>query len=205
MTDLGLRARLELLPSAAGGRRGWIRSGWRPALWFGDSGPAGEPHTHSCLVELVDDESAGPGEVVIATLRPLAFETWPPVEKGSSFEILEGAGVVGHGTVIDIPEETERGAQVRRGLHAALEEWLNERFTDVIRQAAVTGAAQPDLVVHFEGDDGLQHTLIAEVKGSRLTPADVQRLTMDMDARGASLGVIVAAVEPSADVFREVL
>jgi len=205
VADLALSARLELLPRDQGGRRSPIRSGYRPALWFGDTDPAGELQLHSCIVHLHGRDTVEPGESVDADLSPVAFETWPTVAAGARFDVFEGARPVGRGRVLARPEGALASVELRRALHRAFEDWVTERFGSKVERAATTnGRLRPDLVGWFRNGGGERHSLVVEVIARRPWRRDVDRLARMMKEQGALLGMIVALDEPSLAVRNSV-
>jgi hypothetical protein len=198
MAELALRARLKLLPRDQGGRKGPIRTGYRPALWFGDTAPTGELELHSCVVHLRGRDAAEPGDSIEADLAPIAIETWPAVATGTRFDVFEGTRPVGRGRLLAGPQEAVVSAELRRALHEALEDWVTERFGSKVERAAHgDGRMRPDLIGWFQDDRGDRQALVVEVVARRPIKRDVVRLARMMEAEGALLGLIVALDEPS--------
>lgn len=205
MADLALSARLELFAQDQGGRRTPIRSGYRPALWFGDTDQAGELQLHSCVVYFHGRDTVGPGESVDADLAPVAFETWPTVAAGACFDVFEGTRPVGRGRVLVRPQGAFASVELRRALHRAFEDWVTERFGSKVERAVTgNGRLQPDLVGWFRDGNGERQSLVVEVIARRPWRRDVDRLARMMKAQGALLGMIVALDEPSLAVRNSV-
>jgi hypothetical protein len=200
-----LDADIELLPSDAGGKRRSIRSGYRPLLWFGETGPAGEPDLHSALLRLRRRGSLAPGDKGSVVVTPLAWETWPHVTRGTEFDIFDGGHYVGRGVLTSSPQESLSELEVRRALNRALEEWVVERFPNrVTRTSRVAGRRQPDLLARFKDENEVGHLLVAEVVGRRPTALDVDQLVELMADLDASLGLLVGVDEPTPETWNAV-
>ncbi|MCW3019056.1 MAG: hypothetical protein JWN10_1364 [Solirubrobacterales bacterium] len=198
MADLALSASFELFPRDQGGRKSPVRSGYRPALWFGDTDPDGELRLHSCIVHFHDRDTVSPGESVDADLAPVAFETWPTVAAGAGFDVFDGARPVGRGRLAARPEGTLASVEMRRALHRAFEDWVTERFGSKVERAGTGNSRlRPDLVGWFRDGVGERRSLVVEVIARRPWRLDVDRLARMMKERGALLGIIVALDEPS--------
>lgn len=202
MADLSLEAEIHLLSTAEGGRRGVIRSGYRPSLWFGETSPRGEPELHSVLVQLHEREELLPGQRSSASIFPLAYETWPQVRPGMRFDLFDGGRSIGTGALRSTPAPSIAEPELRRALNSALEEWVIERFGDrVVRRPRLGEPLEPDLIAHFDDDEGHRHVLIAEVIAKKPRTRDVERLVRMMARHDALLGVIVALDDPSAVIL----
>lgn len=185
---------------AAKGRA--IRSGYRPALWFGETDSRGTPHLHSCLVDLIDRDEVLPGEVFRAVVRPFAIETWPRLDAGTTFLVYEGVVSVGSGQIT----RAVTTSALTASLHEALEEWVVNRFGDqIVRREPRRGRAVPDLVAWFDDERGEQQALVVEVVAHRPRRRDVERLGRMMDDFDSALGVLVTFDEPSAAVWRSIV
>lgn len=205
MPELDLEAEIDLLPTEAGGRRRQIRSGYRPALWFGETSPTGEPALHSALLTLAEGDNLAPGERGKVRITPLAWETWPKVDSGTQFDLFDAGRQVGSGSFVSSPWDTASEEQVRRALHSALEEWVIERFSDRVTRSPRSGGKQrPDLLARFHDDAGAGHLLVGEVIGRRPMAEDVERLARIMSELGASLGLIVCLEDPPAHTWSAV-
>jgi hypothetical protein len=204
VADLSFEAEIALL-STDRGRRSAVSSGYRPALWFGETAANGEPELHSAVLRVVGDGKVEPGERGDVLLRPLAFETWPQVRPGMHFDIFDAGQAVGTGTLRAVPTPASARAGLRDALGSALEEWLVERFGDPVGRRARRGKREPDLIGWFD-DMGRRHAFIAEIKVGRPGRPDVDRLARMMAEQDASFGIIVALDQPSAaalDVIRD--
>jgi len=198
MADLALSARLELFPQDQGGRRSPIRSGYRPALWFGDTDPAGELRLHSCVVYFHGRDTLQPGESIDVDLAPVAFETWPTVLAGARFDVFDGTRPIGRGRVVARPEGALASVELRRALHRAFEDWVTERFGSKVELAGTGNSRlRPDLVGWFRDGRGERQSLVVEVIARRPWRRDVDRLARMMKEQAALLGMIVALDEPS--------
>lgn len=199
MADLSLEAEIDLLPTERGGRRGPVFSGYRPALWFGETGPSGEPELHSAMLRLPRAQQLGPGERGHVLITPLAYETWPPVRPGTRFDVYDAGRAVGAGVLRSTPTRSVAESELRTALHSAFEEWVLGRFgARVERRPRVGQRFEPDLIAWFDDDEGKGHILVAEVVARRPGRKDVDRLARMMDHHGASLGLVVAFDDPSA-------
>ncbi len=85
-------ARVELLAADAGGRKGPITSSYRPLLRFRSLDTSATFQLPSGQTELAPGASANPVE--------LRFSEAVPLEKGQSFEILEGGKTIGKGVIL---------------------------------------------------------------------------------------------------------
>jgi hypothetical protein len=96
--------------------------------------------------------------------------------------------------------------ELRRSIANAFEEWVVERFGDVVRHAAraKSGRLEPDLVALFRDDEGNQQLLVGEILARRPLRRDVERLARMIERHGASLGLVVALDEPSPAVLSEI-
>lgn len=197
MPDLNLDGEFDLLPTDVGGRRRPIRSGYRAALWFGKTAPAGRPQLHSAMVTLREVDELAPGDSAKVVLAPLALETWPAVTTGVRFEVFEGGRHVGGGRLHFAPQAATQ-PQLRRALHATLEEWVVERFGDRVVRGPRVDSLQPDLIASFGDQSGMARLLVGEVVGGRPTVKDVRHLTAVMRHLEATLGLLVGLDEPSA-------
>lgn len=199
MADLLLEADVDLLATERGGRRGPVLSGYRPALWFGDTGPTGEPELHSAILRLAESHELAPGERARVLITPLAYESWPRVKPGTPFDIYDAGRAVGTGSLRTIPSRAWAESELRMALHNALEEWVLERFGERVSRRAREGhRREPDLMAWFDDDEGNRHLLVAEVVARRPGRRDVDRLARMMQQLNASLGLVVAFDEPSA-------
>src|SRR4051794_31889882 len=109
-----LDASVRLFAAAEGGRRGAVRSGYRPGVWVGETGPTGEPHLHSAILDLVGRSELDPGQASHVKLRPIALEFWPDVEAGAPFDVFEGERRVGNGTLAQAPGRAMSEPQLRK-------------------------------------------------------------------------------------------
>lgn len=199
VADLSLEAEIDLLPTERGGRRRSLRSGARPALWFGETGPSGEPELHSAILRLRRGDHLAPGERGEVIISPLAYETWPRVKPGTHFDIYDAGRAVGAGMLRTTPSRSVAQPELRRALGSALEEWLVERFGErVVHRPRLGTRLEPDLIAWFDDDQGERHALIAEVVAKRPGKRDVDRLARMIRHHSASLGLLVALDEPSA-------
>jgi translation elongation factor EF-Tu-like GTPase len=92
-----LKAKLHLLPTAAGGRQTAIKKDvYRPQFYLGSS-------SASCRLDAMEPEAMSPGdagEVELTLVHPERFGM--DLRSGSKFEIREGARVVGWGIIEDV-------------------------------------------------------------------------------------------------------
>lgn len=199
MADLSLEADIDLLPTEDGGRSGPVLSGYRPGLWFGETGPSGEPELHSTVLRLPRGRELAPGERGSVLLTPLAYETWPHVKPGTRFDVYDAGRAVGVGSLRTIPTRAGAQSELRTVLRRAFEEWVIERFGErVSRRPRVGKRLEPDLMAWFHDDDGNRHLLVADVVARKPGRRDVDRLARMMDQHSASLGLVIAFEEPSA-------
>jgi hypothetical protein len=199
MADLSLEAEIDLLPTDRGGRRGPVGTGFRPALWFGETGPGGEPELHSVILCLKRGSEVAPGGHGEVLLSPLAYEAWPQVKPGTHFDVYDAGRHVGTGLLHTAPTPSAAEPELRKALTDALEEWVVERFGErVTRRPRLGGRLEPDLIAWFNDDEGKRHGLVAEVVARKPRKEDVDRLARMMQLHGASLGVVVALHEPTA-------
>jgi len=199
-----LEGSIQLLPKDASGRLSAIRSGYRPGLWFGETGPTGEPHLHSAILDLVGLDELAPGEKAHVRVRPIALETWPEIEAGAPFDLFEGHRRIGTGTLAQTPASAMTEPQLRHALNEALEEWVIDQFGDrVVHRPRVAGRRQPDLIARFADSSGEQHLLVGEVLSSTPRSSDIHRLTKLMHERHALLGLIVALDPPPPFALRQ--
>lgn len=94
MTRRVIRANLRLVPTNEGGRSAPIESGYRSLARF-----EGSPSDFGFELE-PDADRLAPGESGSGQLSFWAVEELPELAAGQSFELREGARVVGHGTVL---------------------------------------------------------------------------------------------------------
>ena len=199
MAELSLKADIDLLPTERGGRRRSVRDGYRPALWFGETAPSGEPELHSALVRLQGGRELLPGQRGRVTIHPLAYETWPQVKPGLRFDLFDSGRAIGRGAIRSSLKQSAAEPELRRALSNALEEWVRERFGErVARRPRLGEPLEPDLIARFDDDEGRSHALIAEVIARRPGKRDIDRLARMMERHSASLGLIVTLEEPTA-------
>ena len=199
MSELSLDAEVEVEPRGDVSGPHWLVSGARPALWFGETGPGGEPELHSVLLRLVDRNRLRAGERGEARIVPLAFETWPDVKPGMRFDIYDGTRRTGAGRLTTTPATSGAHGDLRKGLADAFEEWVVERFGDrVAHRERLEGRLAPDFVVWFDDDSGARQSLVGEVIARRPTRKDVERLARMIKHRGAALGILLALDDPNA-------
>lgn len=81
-----------------GGRQGYVASGYRPLLRFGDRHREG-------AISLIDRELALPGESLDVHIDlPKPEHVAEHVRIGTRFAISEGTHEVGEGKIVDLPE-----------------------------------------------------------------------------------------------------
>lgn len=86
-----------------GGRRTPIFSGYRPPFDFGLKGPNGEKMVNGCVITLEGRERVEPGERCFAHVSPFYPElVQEALRPGATFDVTEGARVVGRGTIIEL-------------------------------------------------------------------------------------------------------
>jgi len=95
-----VEARLTLLPTGDGGRKGPIASDYRPSWKLGDLTPDGEPLFHDALVVLVGRDALAPGETGEVRLFPLIPESWFRLQPGDVIDMHEGSRLVGRATIL---------------------------------------------------------------------------------------------------------
>ena len=100
----GFRADLYLLTTDDGGRRGCIRSGYRPPIDFGVKTENGERMYNDCEIILEDRERMYPGETARVTIRPYhPALLWGVLRVGLPFEIADGPNWrAGRGTSVEL-------------------------------------------------------------------------------------------------------
>jgi hypothetical protein len=91
-----------MLPTADGGRRRPIHSGYRPNCWIGRTTATGEREYSDAAVLLESEDVLRPGEVGFARLRPSRPEFWEMVDVGSKIEVCEGHRLVANAEVLHI-------------------------------------------------------------------------------------------------------
>lgn len=199
MAEFALDAEIDLLPTEQGGRRGPVRNGFRPAVWFGETAPTGEPALHSVVLRLGAGQDLAPGQRGEVLISPLAYETWPDVRAGTHFDLYEAGRVIGGGLLRATPTRSLSEPELRRALLNALEEWVLERFGEQVERRPRLGKRfEPDLLAWFDDDDGERHALIGEIVARKPARRDVDRLARMMEYHGASFGLLVALDEASA-------
>ncbi len=93
-----LIAKIQLVPTNKGGRRGWIATGYRPPFKFVDTYRDGE-------VRLLDVEKLYPGEAAIVEIFFLdGIGEDVDFDPGVEFLITEGAHIVGSGAILNRKE-----------------------------------------------------------------------------------------------------
>jgi hypothetical protein len=99
--ELGfLEARLDLLPTARGGRAASIRSGYMPNWWLPGSP---EPILASASLDLVGQEELAPGASGVVRIYPFVPEIWSEVGPGMELTMTEGPRrAVGHAMVVRV-------------------------------------------------------------------------------------------------------
>ena len=95
MTRRIIRASLQLLATEQGGRSAPITATYRSLARF-----EGTEADYGFELEL-DSETLAPGETGVGRLSFWAVDEMPELQVGSTFEMREGARVVGRGTVLD--------------------------------------------------------------------------------------------------------
>ena len=100
--DADIVAEIRLLPTADGGRKGPIMSGYRPSHDLGALYD-GQPMLNDGMHELVGVERLFPGEIGLSRLRmPWPEAQFGRLDTGKTFTIQEGPKVIGHGTIIEV-------------------------------------------------------------------------------------------------------
>jgi hypothetical protein len=195
---LRLRASLDLLSADQGGRSGPLVNGSRPALWFGDTDPAGQPRLHSCVLTLPSGDAAEPGGRYSVELTPVAFGTWPAIHKGTAFDVMDGLRVVGRGAFAALPPASELERELRQSLAATFHDWVFDRFREKVSHSSAVGPnGEPDLIAWFPAIGGKRHVVVVEVVARRPRKKDVERLMRLMKSHDASFGVVIGAEGPS--------
>jgi hypothetical protein len=136
-------------------------------------------------------------------LKPLAFETWPRVRKGTKFQVFEGLRAVGTGEVTATEPEARLAKDRDLAFHEGFEHWAMTQFgSKMARIPAQTPAtSHPDLIAWFEDDERRQHSLVVDVVARRPRKQDIYRLLRVMDQWNALLGVLVVRDEAPAAVW----
>jgi hypothetical protein len=197
MADLALRANIKLFPTEEHGRRNPIRTGYRPSLWFGGTTPQGEQDLHSAVIRLRESEEVRPGDTSRAEIVPVAVGTWPPIQKGRRFDLIEGSRLVGHGEFVESTSSLDE-ADLRLALRRTFESWVAERFNHAIAHREQTGnRLSPDLVLRFRDPGGDEEALIGEIVVRGPQKRDVERIARLMDRQEASFGVIIGLGDAS--------
>jgi translation elongation factor EF-Tu-like GTPase len=94
-----VRARLHLLGTEEGGRRTPIATGYRAACWIDPSDPVAGGHDGVVTIE--GDQRIAPGEEMVVHIRFLPPDlVGDKPRPGVTFDIREGARVVGRATVL---------------------------------------------------------------------------------------------------------
>ncbi len=101
MARLSFHARLRLLPTELGGRKGPIFSDYRPN-WDLKNTWHGQPAIHDGRVRLDGIQDLAPGAEGPAFIEPVAEEFWGAVEVGAVLPMQEGSRIVGHATVTEV-------------------------------------------------------------------------------------------------------
>jgi hypothetical protein len=106
-----IRARLRMLPSAEGGRRRPISSGYHPNCWIGRTTADGEREYNDAVIYLESADEISPGEDAVVRIQPVFPDYWTEVDVGSEIEVCEGSRVVGLADVVDLypAAESETG------------------------------------------------------------------------------------------------
>jgi translation elongation factor EF-Tu-like GTPase len=104
MTDhtrrLLILARLRLLTTGEGGRRGPIASDYRPDWNIGNR-HEGQPELNGGRVFLEDREWLQPGEEAVVRIEPLVSDRWRHVTPGLQMAMHEGSRICGVATVLE--------------------------------------------------------------------------------------------------------
>ena len=90
-----------MVPTSDGGRRTPIRSDYRPNCWVGCRSSSGDKTYNDARVYLETVDELASGECAVVRFYPLSPEAWVGLEVGSSFDVCEGARVVGVARVIE--------------------------------------------------------------------------------------------------------
>ena len=98
-------ATVRLLPTAEGGRRAPIVSGYRCNCRIDHTDVDGRTY-HDATLYLIDTESLAPGDTARARVRPHDPDAWSTLTEGSRFELCEGPRTVGVAIVIDLFADT---------------------------------------------------------------------------------------------------
>ena len=106
MDRLAFDARLRLLTTAQGGRKGPVFGDYRPSWDLGNTW-LGEPTINDGRVFLEGCTEIAPGTEGLARVEPLAPEFWGGVRVGSVIAMQEGNHVVGHATVLNVASRPE--------------------------------------------------------------------------------------------------
>lgn len=130
MSPLSFKVRLRLLPTALGGRKAPIFSGYRPN-WNLRNTWHGEPFLNDGRVLLDGIPELAPGAEGLAILEPLVGEEfWGAVDVGAVLPMQEGRRVVGYAAVTEV----HRPAHFTRELAAFVVE--AHQYCDFIERAS---------------------------------------------------------------------
>ena len=93
-----IEARVSLQPTAAGGRKRPIASGYRCGFLIGN--PFGDrEEQNDAAIYLVDTEVLLPGSEAMARIRPAVPAAWVSISVGASLTMCEGPRTVGSAMV----------------------------------------------------------------------------------------------------------
>jgi hypothetical protein len=88
-----VRATLHLLPTADGGKRSSMPTGFRAAWDFGERTSDDVLVVHDGPLLLEDTEMLAPGQTAVVRIHPLHPESWPAMTPGHTFHLWEAQRV----------------------------------------------------------------------------------------------------------------
>jgi hypothetical protein len=98
---------LTLSPTAQGGRRTAISTGYPPDWNLGDRTESGDPALTGATVTLEDAAAIAPGGSGRVRLHPRVRDRWQHVKAGAVIEMHEGSRVVGRAVVVRVALRTD--------------------------------------------------------------------------------------------------
>ena len=101
-----IQAEVTLLRPEDGGRRSGIRTGYRCNCHI-DGRPSDSDN--DATFHLIDVEVLAPGATALVRVHPHHPDDWRFLEAGSTFELREGARVIGRAVVVELfPDRVTR-------------------------------------------------------------------------------------------------
>lgn len=85
------------------GRKSYIKSGYRPHIFFGYSDPNNPNFASDCIINLKDKDILNPGESSYVKIQILIFDHLKQLmDKGVKMKIKEGFRIVGEGEIVKV-------------------------------------------------------------------------------------------------------